>query len=36
MPPGVPLALSAWNIFRKPSVSLGKALKPAAFSWLSR
>jgi len=29
MPPGVPLALSAWNIFRKPSVSLGKSLTPA-------
>jgi hypothetical protein len=32
----VPLALSAWNIFRKPSVSFGKAVTPAAFSRLSR
>ena len=31
MPPGVPLALRAWNIFKKPSVFLGKLLIPAAL-----
>ena len=35
-PPGVPLAFSACISLRKPSVSLGKVLKPAAFMWLSR
>src|SRR5262245_26288066 len=35
-PPGVPLACSAFSIFRKPSVSFGTPSKPAAFSWLSR
>ena len=35
-PPGVPLSFMALNSFRKPSVSFGKALKPAAFMWLSR
>ncbi len=36
MPPGVPLACSAFIIFRKPSVSFGKVSKPAAFTMLSR
>src|SRR5512141_222358 len=35
-PPGVPFSLSAFISFRKPSVSFGKVLKPAAFTWLSR
>src|SRR5947209_7490362 len=35
-PGGVPLACSAWHIFRKPSVSFGNASKPAAFSMLWR
>src|SRR5487761_2088759 len=35
-PPGVPLAWSACISLRKPSVSLGNELKPAAFTWLSR
>src|SRR4051812_33275772 len=35
-PPGVPLACSAFIIFRKPSVSFGMLSKPAAFNWLSR
>src|SRR5688572_1091666 len=35
-PPGVPLSLSAFIMRRKPSVSLGTASYPAAFSMLVR
>ena len=36
MPPGVPLACSAFISFRKLSLSFGKVSKPAALTMLSR
>src|SRR5258706_8082069 len=35
-PAGVPFFFKAWQSLRKPSVSFGNSLKPAAFMWLSR